>query len=118
MLKFCNSFFFKFNIYLLVLKKNSGEDLLLPVFHEVRDIAFSVLVEAMEKWKNRRVNDSKDPAEFYRIAVDLGKERWGSHCFIGPEAVWAKSLKSAVGDAAYAFRVDLESQLISALDKD
>ena len=103
---------------LLVLEKKSGQDMLLPIFYEERELVCSVLLESMEIWKNRRVDDPKDPLEFYQIAVALGKKRANSRCFIGPEAEWAKSFESAMEDVEYAFRVDLESRLIIALDKD
>ena len=84
----------------------------LPIFHEDREFAYSVLTEAMDRWKSiERKGSSFDSADFYGIADAIGRERSKSPIFIGPESVY-ETLDSIISNESYVFAVDFEERKI------
>jgi hypothetical protein len=94
-------------------------ELFLPIFNKDRTFVYSVLTDAMERWKLREKKDSPDPArEFYDIANAIGMERSKTSVFIGPEAIWIGSplsLEEAIANWPYVFTVDFENEKIVTL---
>ena len=106
---------------------NSGiQDLYLPIFHNDRNFALSVLTDAMKIWSSKEREIplfpscafQKSSCEFYEIADDLGKERSKSPIFIGPEAVSDQCLggvEYACKHASYIFFVDFWNRKIETI---
>ncbi|MDD3135935.1 MAG: hypothetical protein PHF57_02510 [Methanoregula sp.] len=87
----------------------------LPIFHEDREFAFSVLTEAMKNFNDLDMKLQRDyVVDFYEIAEDIGSKRTNG-LFIGPEAVRAPHLDDE-GDAytrgLYIFTVDFKEKKI------
>jgi len=62
------------------------QTLYLPIFHEDHEFAYSVLTEAMERWKLRETKSPfNESVDFYAIAGTTERERSKSHHFIGSE---------------------------------
>lgn len=96
-------------------------DMYLPIFCEDRELAYSVLIDAMKKCGDSKTNDNGHYARaFHLIADKLGKERRGTgpdDCpiFLSPEAVSEQcfgGVDSACKDAVYIFAVDFENERI------
>ena len=101
----------------LLFINNGHQDMYLPIFHEDREYAFSVLVDAMKEYGNMEVEPHSHPALiFFEIANELGRKGTNkSHLWIGPEAVSDQCLggvEHACQDALYIFTVDFNEKEI------
>jgi hypothetical protein len=93
---------------ILVSKKGSKEGYF-PMFIDDREFVYSVLVQAMEQWKQRETKEAVDAGmEFFEIANAIGKERTKSHQFIGAESIPEKELEAGFNQASYIFAVDFK----------
>ncbi len=104
----------------LLFINNGHQDMYLPIFHEEREYAFSVLVDAMKECGNREVKPhSHASLIFFEIANELGRKGTNkSHLWIGPEAVSYQCLdgvESACQDALYIFAADFDEKKIITL---
>jgi hypothetical protein len=91
---------------ILVTKKGTKEGYF-PMFIDDREFVHSVLVQAMEQWKQRETKDAVDDGmEFFEIANAIGKERTKSHQFIGAESIPERELEAGFNQASYIFAVD------------
>ena len=92
----------------------------LPIFHEDRQYALSVLMDAMKECGDREVKPYSDPTLiFFEIANNIGsKIKDGSHLWIGPEAVSGQCLggeEKACQNALYIFAADFIKKEIITL---
>ena len=93
---------------ILVINKRD-QTLYLPIFHNDREFAYSVLTETMERWKPRETKSPfKDGVDFYEIADAIGRGRSKSHLFIGPESIPYETPDSIISNASYVFAIDFE----------
>lgn len=103
----------------LLFINNGHQDMYLPIFHEDREYAFSVLTDSMKKWsETEKRSKRQDSIVFYEIADTLGKERSVSHIFLGPEAASQQCLggvEYACEHALYIFAVDFDEKKIITL---
>jgi hypothetical protein len=108
----------------LLFINNGYQDMYLPIFCEDRELAYSVLEDALKKWGETKKRDSSsDAISFHSMADKLGTERRGTgprDCplFLSLEAVSQQcfgGIDSACEDAAYIFAVDLENLKIITL---
>lgn len=103
----------------LLFINNGHHDMYLPIFNEKRELVLSVLTDAVKKWgEPDRKSQERDSIDFYQIADALGRQRSGSHLFLGAEAVSPQCLggvESACEDALFIFAVDFEKRKIIAL---
>lgn len=91
---------------ILVTKKGTKEAYF-PIFIDDREFVYSVLVQAMEQWKQRETQDAlHDGMVFFEIANAIGKERTKSYQFIGAESIPEKELEEGFNQASYIFAVD------------
>ena len=101
----------------LMVLLSGSEELLLPIFHADRDIAFSVLKKALETCEKRRNADTENSVRYFDIANILMRKVTKSIGFIGPQPMWGESREEAFKNVSYAFKVDLVKQRIIPLDK-
>ncbi len=104
----------------LLFINNGNQDMYLPIFHEDRDYAFSVLTDAMKECGGRVViPHSHSALIFFEIANDLGrKKKDGPHFWIGAEAVSDQCLggeERACQDELYIFAADFGKKKIITL---
>lgn len=96
---------------ILVINKRDHA-LYLPIFHEDREFAYSVLTEAMDRWKPKeRKGSSFDSVDFYEIADAIGREKSKTPVFIGPESVY-ETFDSIIRHESYVLAVDFEERKI------
>lgn len=108
--------FVKKIIYEHTILEQTIQELFLPIFHEDREFVYSVLTDAMEKWKPKTGDDSfSSVQDFYEIADAIGQQRSNSHLFIGPESIPFETLDSIIKNQPYVFTVDYENRKIVSM---
>jgi hypothetical protein len=121
---FRNIIFVRIMKFGLLFINNGHQDMYLPIFCKDRELAYSVLNDAMKKWVESEKRDHWNYAtSFHRIVDKLGTERRGTgphDCplFLSLEAVSQQcfgGVDSACKDADYIFAVDFENQKIVTL---
>lgn len=87
--------------------EREDHDRTLPVFCADRELVYSVLKDAMDRWVSEaKPGKWNEPGNFYQYANGLGKARTNSHLFIGPESIPYVTPEQAIRDAGYVFLID------------